>query len=677
MTYRAIGFKYFRGGLMLGCLISALPLSAATITVNTTADPGVAGNCSLRAAIAAANANAPVNACTAGSGTDTINFAITPLDGTVKTITLAAASPLPDITAPVIINGYTQNGATANTLASGSNAVPKIVLNGINAGGSGLVLQTGASGSTVRGLVVQNFSTGGIQINASSNHTIAGNFVGTNAAATAAAGNGSDSFQGGIRVQAFGVGESVSNNVIGGSAPADRNVISGNSGAAISIFGGATSTGNAVLGNLIGSSKNGLVGIANNGRGITIGGAIQTVIGSTVGAVPAGPCSGGCNLVAGNFGQIELGSSATADGTVIQSNFVGTNISGTAALTSSLSNRLSGIIMGQANGSAANLGVTVGGTTVAARNLISGNSAEGIDIQLAGAVPALNVRILGNYIGTNAAGTGAVPNGRSGINVANTPGVVVGGTVAGSGNLISGNTDFGILLDGGSLSTIQSNLIGTQIDGVSPLGNGRNGLRITSGGFDLPSGNVVGATTGGTLGGNTIAFNAANQPGGGGVVIVAGIDNRISRNSIFSNKNFADDSGLGIDHFGDGPTPNDDCDLDGGADNLQNAPAFTARTNASVTTVSGVLNSTPATTFLLEFYASPPEVAPTLAPEGKLFLGATSVTTGMAPACSVSFNVVTATPAPAGHNVTAIAIAPNGDTSEFAQPDSLFANGFE
>jgi CSLREA domain-containing protein len=664
----------FRNGCLAVLSLLAMPVGAATIVVNSAADSG-AGNCTLREAIQAANSNAVVDSCVAGSGaSDTINFAITPLDGSVKTI--APATPLPDITAPVLIEGYSQNGATANTLPSGSNAVPKIVLNGATSGGYGLTLTSSAGGSTIRGLVIQNFGDGGIQMIASSGNTIRGNFIGTNAAATAAAGNGSNGLRGGIFMHAFGVGESIANTIIGGTNNADRNVISGNSGAAISLYGGTSPTGNRISGNLIGTSKNGMASIPNSGRGIDIGGGIGVIIGEPGNAAANGPCSGGCNLVSGNYGQISAGGSATADGTVIQSNYVGNiNITGNAVLPSAIPN-LSGVMISGAAGSPANLGMTIGGTTALTRNIISANEDSGVDIQNFG--NTLAIRIIGNHIGTNVAGTAALANASAGVHVMNTTGVEIGGTAAGVGNLISANTYHGIWLEGSINGRIQSNRIGTQVDGTSELGNGRNGIYLGTNGFDLSDGNLVGADIGSSVGGNIIAFNAANQPGGDGIVVTSGVNNRFSRNVIFANKNLSEPSGLGIDLLGfDEQTPNDDCDLDGGPNNLQNGPAFVARTAGGVTTVSGLLNSTPNTTYTLEFYATPPEVDPALAPEAKLFLGSTSVTTGAMPGCTVNFSVPTTTPAPAGHIVTAIAIAPNGDTSELALPDNLFANSFE
>ena len=96
--------------------------------------------CTLRAAIQEANDTA---------GTDQIRFNIVSA-ASVKTI--SPASALPTITEAVTINGYSQTGASANTLATGNDAVLKIQLNGANAGPvNGLTIE--ASDSTIKGLV--------------------------------------------------------------------------------------------------------------------------------------------------------------------------------------------------------------------------------------------------------------------------------------------------------------------------------------------------------------------------------------------------------------------------------------------------------------------------------------------------------------------------------------------
>src|SRR5262249_43981380 len=155
------------------------------------------GGGSLRQAIASANGAA---------GADTINFNIP--GGGVHTI--IPTTPLPAITGPVTIDGTTQPGYAGT---------PLIEIQGPAGGAAaGLDLQGGSSGSTIRGLVINSFTSGNaIRIQSSNNDVIAGNYLGTNAAGTAALGN-----QVGVYIQ---IG---TNDRIGGTVAADRNVISGN-----------------------------------------------------------------------------------------------------------------------------------------------------------------------------------------------------------------------------------------------------------------------------------------------------------------------------------------------------------------------------------------------------------------------------------------------------------------
>ena len=102
-----------------------IALEPQTFVVTSPADPGDGvcnTTCTLREAISAANAK---------PGADIINFNIPGIGGT---LTVAPTSALPSISDPVTIDGYTQPGASANTLGVGNNAVLRIQLNGANAG---------------------------------------------------------------------------------------------------------------------------------------------------------------------------------------------------------------------------------------------------------------------------------------------------------------------------------------------------------------------------------------------------------------------------------------------------------------------------------------------------------------------------------------------------------------
>ena len=248
-----------------------------------------ATHCSLREAIATANA----------IGEATIVFNI-PGPGPHR---IRPSSPLPYLTVPVIIDGYTQPGSSPNTNPphQGSNAVLMIELEGTNAGTNvdGLVLTGG--GSTVRGLVVNRFDGNGIVIANSSGSVVEGNYIGTDNAGTAALGNGGDGVL--IFEAAY--------NTVGGTSPGSRNVISGNSFSGIEIRG-SNSTSNKVQGNFIGTDVSGTADLDNEKKkqpGVFINGAPNNVIGGTV--------AGAGNIIAYN----------STDGVVVDGSGTGNAIS--------------------------------------------------------------------------------------------------------------------------------------------------------------------------------------------------------------------------------------------------------------------------------------------------------------------------------------------------------------
>jgi hypothetical protein len=152
-------------------------------------------------------------------------------------------------------------------------------------------------------------------------------------------------------------------------------------------------------------------------------------------------------LVLNDFGEaaISVAVQGESANVRIQGNFIGTNATGTSNLEGArnIGNGQNGIFLG-VNVS----GVMIGGTNPADRNLISGNGYNGIHIEgvaLAGPMP--NV-ILGNLIGTNKAGNGSIPNGHNGIRIVDAEENTVGGVAAGSRNVISGNTQNGISIEG-------------------------------------------------------------------------------------------------------------------------------------------------------------------------------------------------------------------------------------
>ncbi len=221
------------------------------------ADPSVPGRlCTLRAAIQQANVS---------EAGDTIVFDIPTSafgvgGGCSRTgaCTISPKSPLPAIIDPTVIDGYTQRGASPNTLAKGTNAVLKIELNGSGAGAaSGLKFFGDGS---VRGLAINRFSGSGVVLG-TGRSTIAGNFIGTNLSGTQDLGNGGA----GVSVNGAGFGASFTVTTIGGGAIEDRNLISGNGRSGVEFD---VSQFAVVGGNLIGTDKSGTAALGNDGNGV-------------------------------------------------------------------------------------------------------------------------------------------------------------------------------------------------------------------------------------------------------------------------------------------------------------------------------------------------------------------------------------------------------------------------
>ncbi len=355
--------------------------------------------------------------------------------------------------------------------------------------------QLAGAGNLIDGLNADG--TVGVYVQASSGNVIAGNFIGVDVTGTQVVGNYT-----GVRLS------EASNNTVGGTTAGLGNLISGNTTGVI--IGDASATNNLVEGNLIGTDVTGTHRLA-------IGGPFGAVSGITVNTPPqrhrrARMPRRGVVIAAAEFG-ISLYAA-----TVVQGNWIETN----AASDATLGNTVGIEVVGA--------GSTIGGTIAGARNIISGNSGDGIDITGSGATG--NV-VEGNYIGTDATGEGALGNANVGVFVSAATGAVIGGTTAGARNVISGtyHSDGGDYIGGSGVSVvnhadgtvIEGNYIGTDKDGVNALGN-LTGVSI----YD--STNVtVGGTAAGA--GNVISGNGP-QPFGIGVVLVAASNNFVQGNFI-------------------------------------------------------------------------------------------------------------------------------------------------
>ena len=452
---------------------------------------------------------------------------------------------------------------------------------------------------------------------------ILGNYIGTDAAGTAAIGNGTGVFVD----QTFGT-------VVGGSTAGAGNLISGNAGHGVWLRGADTAA-SQVQGNLIGTAAGGVVGLGNSFEGVQIEGAPGNTIGGTA--------LGARNVISANGGQGVRIISAGSMFNAVMGNYIGTNTAGSA----DLGNNGNGIfvsINASRNTIGGSLGTTPGGACTGACNLISGNNQTGIQVFNS----TSNTTVQGNFIGTNAAGTAAIGNSVWGVLFPAAINNLVGGPAPGQGNLISGNPG-GIALGQGS-NTVQGNLIGTQTNGTSPLGNGI-GLVVygTSAGANLIGGINPGE-------GNTIAFNngigVSVDPLGGNPLNTAIVHNRIFANA-----------GLGIDLNVDGVTANDPADPDTGPNNLQNYPFLTLSTvGGGSTTVTGSLNSNASTSFTIEFFQTYACDASGQG-EGQTFLGSFPVVTDAAG--NVNFAPSLGVEAGLGSFITATATGSFG-TSEFS-----------
>ena len=313
-------------------------------------------------------------------------------------------SPLPGIFSPTIIDGYTQPGSAANTdpIDQADNAVIRIELDGSQAGRPANGLELFAAGCTVRGLAIHSFVTklqvgtttnlllDGVGIFVLADHeTIAGNFIGTDATGMVAKGN---EVQG---IALFGF-----DNTIGGTNPADRNVISANGGDGVGTA--SSETGNRIIGNFIGTDATGAAALPTNlltvagyrlaSDGVLLEGSGETVGGTTPEErnVISGNASAGVALLRST--NVDPRTSATVE-TVI-GNYIGTDLTGTRAVP----NGGDGVFVQTGNTN------TIGGTAPGQRNIIAGNAAWGVEFQ------ENNNTAAGNFVGTDV--TGLLPLGQ-------------------------------------------------------------------------------------------------------------------------------------------------------------------------------------------------------------------------------------------------------------------------
>ena len=390
-------------------------------------------------------------------------------------------------------------------------------------------------------------------------------------------------------------------------------------GTAVDLLPG--SSGSLVENNFIGTSAAGTDNLGNGGIGVrTFANGISIL----------------SNVISGNDSGVVL----ISDGNGVNSNFIGTNAAGSAAL----GNSNDGIGLQASSNNTITNNVISGSTTT------SGGGA-GIDLYESATQSNNNV-IENNKIGTDSSGTKALPNSRRGIMLNGASSNTI------QNNTISGNTGDGIHIANGTQNVVRGNYIGVASDGTSALGNGGFGLQIST------SLNTIGEA-GGLGRGNTIANN-----GSAGIVISSGTGNGVLGNRFYSN------GSLGINLGTDLVTANDAGDTDTGANNLQNFPALSSATlSGGQLTLAGTLDTNAGLAnpnFRLEAFLSS-ACDPSGNGEGEFFVGSSDITVDN----TGHKTFVVTLPSSASGTVATVTVtaAGTGDTSEFSPCMTVDAGG--
>ncbi|MCY7388859.1 MAG: hypothetical protein LH481_12485 [Burkholderiales bacterium] len=316
--------------------------------------------------------------------------------------TILAATSMPEINPNsngiVSIDGYTQPGAVPNTQnpdQGGSNAQLKIVLSG-NAPSISRAIGFIRHG-TVRGLVINGFrdnTGGGSAVSFSSvgsGGVVEGCFIGTDVSGTVAVPNGF-----GVTTDGNPFGGGTSSSVrVGGTLPAQRNVISGSTAVGIILAG----VGHSAVGNLIGTNAAGTTALGNgDGIHLTNGGGFSYAVG---GNEPAAR-----NIISGNRSLgILLGfNGPQSSSTLIAGNFIGTDVSGLLPL----GNGTNGVQIGSSSSSV--------GSATATPNVIAFNGTQGVATRNTGGRVINNRIFRNNQLGISSS---AGDNGSAGSRSAN------------------------------------------------------------------------------------------------------------------------------------------------------------------------------------------------------------------------------------------------------------------
>lgn len=564
---------------------------------------------SLRWAIDKANTN---------PGPDTINFKVSGIivllsglqgiydDGTVIDASSQWLGRYPGGKPGIVLNGSKTRGVHGLKISGASYCkVYGLFITGFYGDDvSGIRLCVGANNNYIGGAHAgaRNIISGnnnGVDISNSHKNVIIGNYIGTDYTEALDMGNKNN----GVLIH-----EGAQSNFVGGINPQERNIISGNGTDGVAFYDPGTDN-NVVLGNYIGTNLDGKTALGNGCSGVRIDNGVKAnIIG---GRVP-----GARNIISGNYedGVNILGSGT--DNNLVSGNYIGTDAKGTTAI----GNILDGVSIW--NGAQWSV---IGGINPGERNIISGNKGCGIAI---GGSETIKTKVYANYIGTDASGTTALGNEGNGVTiVGGAQSNIIGGPDFSQRNIISGNVAQGINIDGSGTNgnTVSGNYIGTDVKGKAKLGNGWNGICI------------AGGARSNSISEDRIAFN--------GEIGIKVLDtytdyNKISQNSIYDN------TGLGID-------------LENGGNNEIPAPVIESNNLVdNALTVSGNGAGNNAT---VEFFKADSSTSG----EGKTYLGSLTADesgnfSGLVDATGKSLSV--------GDSLVATTTHTDNNTSEFSQP---------
>lgn len=303
----------------------------------------------------------------------------------------------------LIANGATLNVVGDSTVSDGKNII---------------------SGNDNFGVLIKDTGTAG--------NELFGNHIGVDIVGSSNLGN----TLGGVKIEA-----GAANNHIGRASASTSNVISGNDNTGVAIRDDGT-RGNTVEGNFIGVNFDGTAQLPNNGDGVAIyTGADDNTIGGTA--------AGARNIISANTASGIAIRHANTTGNVVQGNYIGLDVTGSA----DLGNLSTGILIEL--GASDN---TIGGAASGAGNIVSGNDSHGISVN-----DGSGITIQGNTIGSGVNGTENLRNDGSGVSVSAGGGssnIIIGGDAVGEGNLIAFNNERGIFTTGtGSGDEIVGNTI--------------------------------------------------------------------------------------------------------------------------------------------------------------------------------------------------------------------------